>query len=202
MLGARTPLDTEPPVRPKIVVLGDSITAGLGVYQVDAYPAKVQSLVDADGYSMEVVNAGESGDTSATALRRLDFVMDPATKILIVAVGGNDALRGIAPAATKANILSIIKKAQEKGVDVLLAGMQAPPNLGADYTEAFSAMFSSLGRETTAVYLPFLLDGVAGHPELNQEDGIHPTAEGHKIIAAMVYDRLKPMLDDLVNRIP
>jgi acyl-CoA thioesterase-1 len=196
------PLDTEPPARPKIVALGDSITAGLGVYQIDAYPAQLQALIDADGYNMEMVNAGESGDTSATALRRLDFVLDPSAKILIVAVGGNDALRGVSPTATHDNILAIIKKAQEKGVDVLLAGMQAPPNLGTDYTEAFSATFSRLSHETPAVYLPFLLEGVAGHPELNQDDGIHPNAAGHKIIAALIYDRLKPMLDDLANRVP
>lgn len=193
-------LDTEPPARPKIVALGDSITAGLGVFQVEAYPALLQSMIDADGYDFEVVNAGESGDTSATALRRLDFVLDPATRILIVAVGGNDALRGISPATTHDNVLAIVTKAQAKGIDVLLAGMEAPPNLGEDYTSAFRAVFSKIARESNAVFLPFLLDGVAGKPELNQDDGIHPTAAGHRIIAAAMYDRLKPMLDDLVNK--
>lgn len=193
-------LDTEPPARPKIVALGDSITAGLGVFQVEAYPALLQSMIDADGYDFEVVNAGESGDTSATALRRLDFVLDPATRILIVALGGNDALRGISPATTHDNVLAIVTKAQAKGIDVLLAGMEAPPNLGEDYTSAFRAVFSKIARESNAVFLPFLLDGVAGKPELNQDDGIHPTAAGHRIIAAAMYDRLKPMLDDLVNK--
>jgi acyl-CoA thioesterase-1 len=195
-------LDTEPAPRPKVVALGDSITAGLGVLQSDAYPAQVQKLIDADGYNVEVVNAGESGDTSATALRRTDFVLDPNVKILIVAVGGNDALRGISPKATYDNVLAIVKKAHAKGVDVLLAGMQAPPNLGADYTTAFRQVFYQVSRETSPTFLPFLLEGVAGDSKLNQDDGIHPTAEGHRIIAALIYDKLKPMLDDLANRTP
>lgn len=193
-------LDTEPAARPKVVILGDSITAGLGVLQVDAYPALVQADIDAEGYNIEVVNAGESGDTSATALRRLDGLLDPNVKILILAVGGNDALRGIPPSSTYENVLAAVKKAQAKGVDVLVAGMQAPPNLGEDYTVAFQRVFPKVTRETSAVLLPFLLEGVAGHPELNQDDGIHPTPEGHKRIAALVYEKLKPMLDDLVNR--
>lgn len=203
---ARTPppgLETEPPARPKVVALGDSITAGLGVFQVDAYPAQLQRLIDADGYNIEMLNAGESGDTSATALRRVDsFVSDPNVKILIVAVGGNDALRGISPAATHDNVLAIVRKAQGKGIDVLLTGMQAPPNLGTDYADAFRAVFYKVARESSATFLPFLLEGVAGDAALNQDDGIHPTAEGHKIIAALIYDKLKPMLDDLANRTP
>ena len=195
-------LETEPPARPKVVALGDSITAGLGVYQVDAYPAQLQRMIDAEGYNVEMVNAGESGDTSATALRRLDFVLDAHVKILIVAVGGNDALRGVSPTATHDNLLAIVKKAQGKGIDVLLAGMQAPPNLGEDYTSAFRAVFSKVARETSATFLPFLLEGVAGDPVLNQDDGIHPTAEGQKIIAAQMYGKLKNLLDDLANRTP
>ncbi len=193
-------LETEPPARSKIVALGDSITAGLGVFAVDAYPAKLQQMIDADGYNFDVVNAGESGDTSATALRRLDFVLDPNVKILIVAVGGNDALRGISPTATHDNVLAIVKKAQAKGVDVLLTGMQAPPNLGEDYTFAFRAVFPKVARATSASFLPFLLEGVAGIPEMNQDDGIHPTADAHKIIAAEIYGKLKPLLDDLAIR--
>ena len=195
-------LDTAPPAKSKVVALGDSITAGLGVYQVDAYPAQLQAMIDAEGYNFEMVNAGESGDTSATALRRVDFVLDPNVKVLIVAVGGNDALRGLSPNATHDNVLAIVKKAQGKGVDVLLAGMQAPPNLGTDYADAFRAVFYKVARETSATFLPFLLEGVAGSPTLNQGDGIHPTVEGHKIIAAQMYDKLKPLLDDITNRTP
>jgi acyl-CoA thioesterase-1 len=195
-------LETEPAPRSKVVALGDSITAGLGVFQNEAYPAELQRLVDADGYNVEVINAGESGDTSATALRRTDFILDPNVKILIVAVGGNDALRGISPKATHDNVLAIVKKAQDKGVDVILTGMQAPPNLGEDYANAFRGAFYQVARETSARFVPFLLEGVAGDPKLNQDDGIHPTAEGQKIIAASIYDKLKPLLDDLANRTP
>ena len=195
-------LEVEPAPRSKIVALGDSITAGLGVFQVDAYPAQLQKLIDTDGYNVEVVNAGESGDTSASALRRTDFVLDPNVKILIVAVGGNDALRGLSPKATHDNVMSIVKKEQNKGIDVLITGMQAPPNLGDDYANAFRSVFYQVARETSATFLPFLLEGVAGDPQLNQDDGIHPTVEGHRIIAAQIYDKLKPLLDDLINRTP
>lgn len=195
------PLDTEPPARPKVVALGDSITAGLGVFQIEAYPALLQGKLEAEGYQWEVINAGESGDTSATALRRLDWVLDSNVKILIIAVGGNDALRGIAPKAMHDNIAAIIDKASAKGVDVLLAGMLAPPNLGEDYATAFRGVFSALKRDYPGIRLmPFLLDGVAGDPNLNQADGIHPTAAGQQIIANHLYDFLKPMVDDVANR--
>ncbi len=195
------PLDTEPPARFKVVALGDSITAGLGVFQVEAYPALLQAKLEGEGYQWEVVNAGESGDTSATALRRLDWVLDSNVKILIIAVGGNDALRGIAPKAMHDNIAAIIDKASAKGVDVLLAGMQAPPNLGQDYATAFRGAFTSLQRDYPGIkVMPFLLEGVAGEANLNQADGIHPTAAGHQIIATHLYEFLKPMVDDVVNR--
>jgi acyl-CoA thioesterase-1 len=195
-------LETEPAARPKVVALGDSITAGLGVLQVDAYPAQIQKLIDTDGYDIEVLNGGESGDTSATALRRLDGLLDSNVKILIVAVGGNDALRGVPPSATQANVLAIVKKAQDKGIDVLLTGMQAPPNLGEDYANAFRSLFYKVARDRSATFMPFLLEGVAGDPAMNQDDGIHPTAAAHKLIAANIYDKLKPLLDDLANRTP
>ena len=195
------PLDTEPPPRFKVVALGDSITAGLGVFQIEAYPALLQGKLEAEGYGWEVVNAGESGDTSATALRRIDWVLDPSVRILIVAVGGNDALRGISTKSMHDNIAAIIDKASAKGVDVLLAGMEAPPNLGEDYATSFRSVFSALKRDYPGIKLmPFLLDGVAGDSNLNQADGIHPTAAGHQIIANHMYDVLKPMVDDIVGR--
>ena len=194
-------LDPETPVRQKVVMLGDSLTAGLGVFQIEAYPALVQAKLDTEGYPFEVVNAGESGDTSASALRRVDWLLDPAVKILVVAVGGNDALRGISPKSTRENIAGIIEKASAKGVNVMLCGMEAPPNLGEDYVVAFRALFSSLKSEYSGVrFLPFLLEGVAGDAALNQADGIHPTAAGQQIIAGHVYDQLKPMIDDLMSR--
>ncbi len=195
------PLDTEPPARLKVMALGDSITAGLGVFQIEAYPALLQAKMEAEGYAWDVVNAGESGDTSATALRRVDWVLDPNVRLLIVAVGGNDALRGISPKSMHDNIAGIIDKASAKGVDVLLAGMEAPPNLGEDYATAFRSVFSALKREYPGIKLmPFLLDGVAGDANLNQADGIHPTAAGQQIIANRLYEFLKPMVDDVVSR--
>ena len=194
-------LDPEVPVRPKIVVLGDSITAGFGVFQIEAYPALLQSKIDADGYNFDVVNAGESGDTSATALRRVDWLLEPAVRVLVIAVGGNDALRGISPKTTYENISQIIDKAAAKNVAVLLCGMEAPPNLGQDYIVAFRKTFSDLKRDYSGVrVLPFLLEGVAGEASLNQADGIHPTAAGQQIIATHVYDELKPLLDDIASR--
>lgn len=194
-------LDTEPPARMKVVVLGDSITAGFGVFQVEAYPALLQGKLDAEGYAWDVVNGGESGDTSATALRRVDWLLEPTARVLIVAVGGNDALRGISPKSMHDNIAGIIDKASAKGVDVLLAGMEAPPNLGQDYATAFRSVFSALQREYPGIKLmPFLLDGVAGEANLNQADGIHPTVAGQQIIANHLYDVLKPMVDDVVSR--
>ena len=195
------PLDTEPPARPKVVALGDSITAGLGVFQVEAYPALLHTKLDAEGYKWDVVNAGESGDTSATALRRVDWVLDANVRVLIIAVGGNDALRGIPTKAMHDNIAGIIEKANAKGIDVLLAGMEAPPNLGEDYQTSFRAVFSALQKEYPGIKLmPFLLDGVAGDAALNQADGIHPTVAGQQIIATHLYDVLKPMVDDIVSR--
>lgn len=195
------PLDTEPPARLKVVALGDSITAGLGVFQVEAYPALLQAKLETEGYPWEVVNAGESGDTSATALRRVDGLLDPNVRVLIIALGGNDALRGISPKSMQSNIAAIIDKAFAKGVEVLLAGMEAPPNLGEDYALAFRGAFSTLRRDYPNVKaLPFLLAGVAGDPTLNQADGIHPTAAGQQIIANQMYEVLKPMVDDIANR--
>jgi acyl-CoA thioesterase-1 len=193
-------MEPEVPVRPKVLALGDSITAGFGVFQTEAYPALLQAELETDGYAWEVVNAGESGDTSATALRRIDWLLDPNVKIAIVAVGGNDALRGIPPSTTKQNVSAIIEKIRAKGVEVLLCGMKAPPNLGPDYASAFEALFGTLSRQYDTKFLPFLLADVAGDPELNQADGIHPTAAGQKIIAAHIIDLLKPMVDDIANR--
>lgn len=193
-------MEPEVPVRPKVLALGDSITAGFGVFQTEAYPALLQAELETDGYPWEVVNAGESGDTSATALRRVDWLLDPNVKIAIVAVGGNDALRGIPPSNTRQNVSAIIEKLQAKGVEVLLCGMKAPPNLGPDYATAFEALFGTLSRQYGTKFLPFLLADVAGDADLNQADGIHPTAAGQKIIAAHVMDVLKPMVDDIANR--
>jgi acyl-CoA thioesterase-1 len=182
----------------KIAFLGDSITAAYGLLSEQGYPGLIGKQFAADGYSeVEVVSNGITGDTTAGGLRRLDDVLEPGVRILVVALGGNDALRGLSPMQSKDNLVRIIKNAQAKDVQVVLVGMLAPPNLGPDYRDAFSNMFISLSREykSSIVYIPFLLEGVAGDPALNQADGVHPTAEGQKIIADHLYPPLRNLVD-------
>jgi acyl-CoA thioesterase-1 len=179
--------------RPKIVVLGDSLTAGLGLAGSEAYPALLQQRIDRAGYRFEVVNAGVSGDTSAGGLSRLDWALDGDVRILVVALGGNDGLRGLPPDEMKRNLAGIVRRARARHIAVLLAGMEAPTNMGADYQRQFHDVFPALAREYGVALLPFLLQGVAGRPELNQRDGIHPTAEGARIVADHVWQLLEPM---------
>jgi len=182
----------------KIVFLGDSVTAGLGLLADQAYPALIGNQFATDGYSqVEVVNAGVSGDTTAGGLRRLGDALESGVRILVVALGGNDALRGLSPTQTHDNLAAIISGAEAQGVQVVLVGMLAPPNLGPDYRDAFARAFIDLSREhkKTVAYVPFLLEGVAGNPALNQPDGVHPTAEGAKIIADHLYPTLRNLVD-------
>lgn len=184
-----------------IAVLGDSLTAGFGLLQNEAFPALLGMEFEADGYhQVDLLNAGVSGDTSAGGLARLEWVLEPSVRILVVALGANDALRGVPPSETKRNLSQIIETAKGRGVMVLLAGMEAPPNLGEDYRNAFRSIFPELAMTHHVPLVPFLLEGVAGVPSLNQADGIHPTAEGQRMIAALVYARLQPMVDDLLSR--
>jgi acyl-CoA thioesterase-1 len=182
------------PTRPKVVVLGDSLTAGLGLPADQAYPALLQSRIDEADLRFEVVNAGVSGDTTAGGLRRLDWVLTPDTRVLIVALGANDGLRGIPVSEMKRNLSTIVSTARNRGVAVLLAGMEAPPNFGREYTTAFRQAFRDVAREQGVPLLPFLLQGVAGDQALNQGDGIHPNAEGARRIADLVWRELQPML--------
>jgi acyl-CoA thioesterase-1 len=179
--------------RPRIVVLGDSLTAGLGLSTADAYPALLQQRVQAEGLDFEVVNAGVSGDTSAGGLSRLDWALEGDVRVLIVALGGNDALRGLPPDQLQHNLAQIIERAQAKGITVLLAGMEAPPNYGRDYIVAFHKVYPALAKQYHVAFVPFLLQGVAGSQGLNQRDGIHPTAAGARVVAANVWDALKPI---------
>ena len=186
-------------IRPKVVALGDSLTAGLGLLESQAYPALLQEKIDAAGYSFEVVNAGVSGDTSAGGLRRLDWALEGDVRVLILALGANDGLRGLSVAEMKNNLSRIIERAKEEDIIVILAGMEAPPNYGPDYTAAFRGVYPDLAKEHDVRLLPFLLDNVAGDAALNQSDGIHPNARGARIIADGIWVMLQPVLDQLTT---
>jgi acyl-CoA thioesterase-1 len=192
---ARAPAATAA-ARPRIVVLGDSLTAGLGLSPEESYPTLLQQRLDAGGFSYDVVNAGVSGDTSAGGSSRLDWALEGDVRVLIVALGGNDALRALPPDELRQNLSRIIERAQARHVRVLLAGMEAPPNFGRDYIVAFHQVYPALARQYQIPLVPFLLDGVAGNPALNQRDGIHPTAEGARLVADNVWTVLKPLVED------
>ncbi len=181
--------------RPRIAVLGDSLTAGLGVAKAAAYPSLLQERLDAAGLDFEIVNAGVSGDTSAGGLARLDWALDGDVRILIVALGGNDGLRGLPAEELQSNLAQIIQKAQLRGITVILAGMEAPPNYGRDYIVSFHKVYPALAAKYRVALVPFLLQGVAGDEALNQRDGIHPTAAGARIVADNVWAVLKPIAE-------
>jgi acyl-CoA thioesterase-1 len=179
---------------PRVVVLGDSITAGYGIRQSEAYPAILQKKLKENGYPFEVTNAGVSGDTSADGLRRLDWALDGPVQVLILALGGNDGLRGLPPDQMKENLQRIITKARQRGISVLLVGMEAPPNFGERYTNEFRKVFRDLAADNHVPLVPFLLEGVAGMADLNQADGIHPTARGAVRIADLLWPPLEKIL--------
>jgi acyl-CoA thioesterase-1 len=183
----------------RILFFGDSITAGYGIGKNNAFPALIQQKIDSLGWNFEVQNAGLSGETSAGGLRRVDWVLQQPVDVFVLELGGNDGLRGIDPKSTKNNLQKIIDKVAEKYPDahIILAGMQVPPNLGKNYTEQFKTVYSELAKENEITLIPFLLEGVGGNSNLNQSDGIHPTAEGHEVLAETVWDTLKPILEDI-----
>lgn len=186
--------------RVRVVALGDSLTAGLGLSETEAYPALLQKKIDADGLRAEVVNAGVSGDTSAGGLRRLDWALDGDVRVLIVALGANDGLRGLPVDRLKDNLDRIIERAKERKITVILAGMEAPPNYGAEYTAEFRRAYQDLAKEHDVRFIPFLLDRVAGESSLNQGDGIHPNAKGAEVIADAVWKVLRPVLVEVAPR--
>jgi acyl-CoA thioesterase-1 len=179
---------------PVIAVLGDSITAGLGVLVDEAFPALLEARLRREGYAYRVVNAGVSGDTTAAALQRVDWVLRSHPSIVIVALGANDGLRHQSVTAMRDNLTTLVRRLRAAGAAILLAGMHVPPNYGPDYVRAFAAVFPEVARETKVPLMPFLLEGVAGHPHLNQPDGIHPTAAGQRIMADRLWPHLKPLL--------
>src|SRR5215213_11488025 len=180
---------------PKIVAFGDSLTAGLGLPAAESYPSVLQKLLEQDGYKYEVVNAGVSGDTSAGGLRRLDWALEGDVRFLILELGANDLLRGQPVKEMKNNLAQIIERAKRRNVEVLLAGMYAPTNAGADYQREVHEAFQSLAREHKLTLIPFFFDSVAGIEALNQPDGIHPNTQGSRIVAETVYQALRPLLD-------
>jgi len=177
-----------------IVALGDSLTAGLGVAPDATYPALLEVRLRRAGYRYRVVNAGVSGDTTAGGLRRLAWALRAHPEIVIVALGANDGLRAQSVAAMRANLTAILDRLDEAGVRVLLAGMRVPSNYGADYASEFATVFTDLGRRPRIAFMPFLLDGVAADRRLNQGDGLHPTADGYRVIADRMYPFLEPLL--------
>jgi acyl-CoA thioesterase-1 len=180
--------------RPRIVFLGDSLTAGYGLEKSQAVPALIQARLAKEGHPFEVVNAGVSGDTSAGGLSRLEWSLAGDVRIVVVELGANDGLRGLPVEAMRRNLEQIITRAQARGIAVLLVGMEAPPNYGASYTAEFRDTFPALARKHGIALMPFYLDGVAGKPELNIADGIHPNTEGAVIVANNLWRTLEPML--------
>lgn len=194
---ATAPPEAAAPAERTILFLGDSITAGLGIGPEQAFPALIQARIDSLGLDYRVVNAGVSGETSAGGLRRIDWVLRRPADIVVIELGANDGLRGTPVETTRANLQAIIDsvRARQPEADIVLAGMQVPPNLGADYTEAFREIYPGLARENDLALIPFVLEGVGGVRRLNLPDGIHPTAEGHRIVAENVWRVLAPLLE-------
>jgi acyl-CoA thioesterase-1 len=185
---------------PRVVLcLGDSITSGYGLDAEQSYPALLHKKIDAKKWNFKVVNAGQSGDTSAGGLARLDWLLKNRVDVLVLELGGNDGLRGLPVETTRKNLQAIIDRTKNRYPDakVILAGMQVPPNMGRDYGEKFIATFRDLAKRNKATLIPFVLEGAAGVRELNLPDGIHPTAKGQEIVAANVWKALEPVLRGL-----
>lgn len=183
-----------PAEAPRLVFLGDSLTAGYGLDAREAFPALIQERIRARGWTWTVMNAGVSGDTTAGALRRLDRIFRKRVDVLFVCLGANDGLRGLPPEASERNLRAIVARGKREGAQVVLAGMRLPENYGPDYRARFETMYARIARQERVALLPFLLEEVALRPELNQNDGIHPNAEGTRRVAGRVWSTLEPIL--------
>ncbi len=190
---ATAPLAAAEPLR--ILALGDSLTAGYGLAAAESFPSRLEAALRARGHDVRVINAGVSGDTSAGGLARLDWVLAEPPDAAIVELGANDGLRGLDPAQTEANLAAIVERLQGAGVPVLLAGMQAPPNLGRAYQDEFAAVYPRLRDRYGVALQPFFLDGVAARPELNQADGIHPNAAGVEAVVAGILPHVERLIE-------
>ncbi len=189
------------PLPKHILFLGDSITSGYGLESSQAHPALIQAKIDAKGWNFKAINAGQSGDTSAGGLNRLNWLLKNRVDILILELGGNDGLRGLPADTTKKNLQAIIDGTKKKypAAKIIVAGMKVPPNMGADYAKQFNATFPELAKKNRAALIPFILEGVGGVRELNLPDGIHPTAKGQERVADNVWQVLEPVLRSLVK---
>ena len=185
-----------------MLFIGTSLTAGYGIGAEFAYPAVIQTKIDSAGLPYRVVNAGISGETSAGGLRRIDWALQNPVSVLVLELGANDALRGLDPDSMQANLEAIIERTREKypEAEIVLAGMEAPPNLGETYGSRFRRAFRDVALKHDAVLVPFILAGVAARETLNQEDGIHPTADGQRIMADTVWRYLEPVLRPAAQR--
>jgi acyl-CoA thioesterase I len=181
----------------RLVVLGDSLTAGLGLPPGKAFPDRLQAALRARGWDVDVLNAGVSGDTAADGLARYDWAVPANADALIVELGANDMLRGLEPEATKKALSAILAKAHAARLPTLIAGMRAAPNLGAEYDRAFDAIYPALAKDHDVALYPFFLDGVAGDPKLNQADGMHPTAEG----VDAIVERIAPSVEEILKQV-
>ena len=196
---SRFPVPGSRSARKTVLIVGTSLTAGLGLDQEEAYPALLQRKADSLGLHVEIVNAGLSGETSAGALRRMDWLLRGPADVVVIETGANDGLRGLDVDSTRANLRAIVAKvkAARPQARILLAQMEAPPNLGAKYTAAFHSMYQDVAKEATIELMPFLLRGVAGITNLNQPDGMHPNERGEEIVANNVWETLEPVLRQL-----
>ncbi|PHN02788.1 arylesterase [Flavilitoribacter nigricans] len=183
----------------KVIFFGDSLTAAYGLDPGEGFPAIIQSKLDDAGYNYKVVNAGLSGETSAGGNERVDWVLQQSVDIFVLELGGNDGLRGFDPEVTYNNLQAIIDKVKAKAPEarIILAGMEAPPNMGQEYTQAFRGVYGRLAETNDLSLIPFLLDDVGGIPDLNLPDGIHPNREGQKIVAENVWEVLQPLLEEV-----
>lgn len=190
--------DVVPEGKSKVILFfGDSLTAGYGLEPEEAFPALIQAQIDSLELDYTVVNAGLSGETTSGGRNRLSWVLNQKTDVFVLELGANDGLRGIPLAETRNNLETIVNAVRERNpeTEIVIAGMQIPPNMGKEYTTEFRSIFPELAKEQDLHLIPFLLDGVAGNPDLNQQDGIHPTVEGHKIVAANVWEILEDVID-------
>jgi acyl-CoA thioesterase I len=182
-----------------VLFLGDSITAGYGLELSQAYPALIQQRIKKEGLNFKVINAGQSGDTSAGGLARMDWLLKNKIDVLVLELGGNDGLRGLPVEVIRKNLQAIIDRARKQypQIKIVVAGMKMPPNMGGQYSREFEAMFAALAKKNNATLIPFILEGVGGVRQMNLPDGIHPTAGGHEIVAENVWTVLAPVLRSL-----